>query len=483
MAIISVETVAFTKSALKKGFNGDNINIKGHAIPQEKADSGYQAKGTMDLPCRALVASSENKCAYDAAEAFRDYFHNIDNARGDAQGAVEEYISDMDTVMSKMANAELSLGLVCVYDNRVVVGKSRDCHVLRFTGGELFETALTGRGGTGYQMITNVEDGDIFMLLGAQASSIVDYDAVARILDENESLPAMIKPLYESFAAADKTADCTIVLMKIKTDGKAAAPSGEPLKIFAEAAGAAAPAAASGDFGFAPAISSDEVDGMHRSRLDDYGDPIPEVRKPSLGRRLLTVLPIALVVILVGVAVGLYIATKDTRGNKNKPTAPAIESQTEPVTEAETESISFTDIININEDLSINQMTTTKEAEATTKAAAATTRASSSTTRSSSSSSSRSSATTTRAAATTTKKAETTTSDVDFPDLPEEEITTSGASFIDLDVDQPDNGGSDTPDDTPDDIPDDRPDDVPDNANDNAGDNTGNNDVEQIEEF
>ncbi|MCR5783942.1 MAG: hypothetical protein K6G90_14545 [Clostridia bacterium] len=465
MAIISVETVAFTKSALKKGFNGDNINIKGHAIPQAKADSGYQAKGTMDIPCRALVASSENKCAYDAAEAFRDYFHNIDNARGDAQAAVEEYISDMDTVMSKMANAELSLGLVCVYDNRVIIGKSRDCHVMRFTGGELFETALTGRGGTGYQMITNAEDGDVFILLGAQASSIVDYDAVARILDENESLPSMIKPLYESFSAADKTADCTIVLMKIKTDGKAAAPSGEPLRIFA--AGAAAPAGAAGDFGFAPAISSDEVDGMRRPVLDDYGEPVPEVRKPSLGKRILTVLPIALVVILVGGAIGLYMATKDTRdqNKKDKTTAaPAAVSETEPVAVpvTEPESISFTDLHDI-EELSNNQTTTKKAENATRAAAAATTaRRAASTTRSSSSSST---PTTAARTVTTTKAPETTAAYEETP-FGDEDI----GGIIDLDNG---NGGEDEPttqsggNDTPTEAPNENPNNEPEGPNDN----------------
>ena len=391
MVITSVETVAFTKSGLRKGFNGDNLNIKGHAIPQEKADKGYQAKGTMDLPCRGLVVSSESKCAFDAAESFRDYFHNIDNAGTDAQAAVEEYVTDMNTVMSKMANAELSLALVCAYENRVVVGRSGDCHVLRFSGGELFETALSGKG---YQLITNFRDGDIFVILGSEASALIDYDAVAAILDGKPALPDMIRPLYQSIVSGDKGADCTVILMKINAaeseDGE------EPtLKIFAGGAATMAPAA---EFGTQPALSADEFESDGRDR-PDYTDDMPDVYKPSVGRRVLRVLPIAIVVLLVAAAAGLYIATKDTRGRnkgKNTTTAPAVVAS-----EPETESYSFTDIIEVEP--SIKEMTTAASSTTTTRAASTTAREAETTTRRSYSETTTARRTTTTAAPATTR--------------------------------------------------------------------------------
>lgn len=86
-------------------------------------------------------------------------------------------------------------------------------------------------------------------------------------------------------------------------------------------AGAASRPAANRGVRIEPALSMDEF-AVER-QAPSAATEAPQIKKPPLGRRILGVLPIAVVVALVIASAGLYIATKDTRGNENNTAAPA----------------------------------------------------------------------------------------------------------------------------------------------------------------
>ena len=146
MSIVRAESVAITKSRLAKGFNGDNLNLNGKVVSLQEADAGFKAAGNVKTPYVAVVASGNQKgYASGAAVAFNDYVKDIHLNKYNAEAVVSRYFDDMQTVVEKcdIEGSKLSIAIVCVYDDCVIAAKSGDCHILRFSEGELFEIALS----------------------------------------------------------------------------------------------------------------------------------------------------------------------------------------------------------------------------------------------------------------------------------------------------------------------------------------------------
>lgn len=310
MAVILAESVAITKSRLVKGFNGDNLNLNGKVISAEEADVGFKAAGSVKPPYIAVIASGNQKgFAAGAVAAFNDYVKDINLNKYNAESVIGRYFDDMQSVVEKcgVENGRLSIGIVCAYDDCVVAAKSGDCHLLRFSEGELFEIALSDdEGGRGYQFVDMVADGDMFALIGEEASADLDYDGIVNTFDSDADLKTMIKDFYKLLSVNARGKDCSVILMKLKGDE--------------ERTYAAAPLMASdedviddipGDDGFdaEPPVDASE---LHEASGYVSDDEAPETGKSpvSAKKKVLNFIPIAVLVIILAVAAALYISTR-----------------------------------------------------------------------------------------------------------------------------------------------------------------------------
>lgn len=317
MAVISAESAAITKSRLAKGFNGDNLNINGRAITTENADAGFKAAGAVKPPYVAVMASGNQKgFAAGAASAFNDYIKDLKLDPYNAESILNKFFDDMDAVVEKcgIESSSLSLGIVCVYEDCVVAAKSGDCHLLRFSDGELFEIALSDDdGGRGFQFIDMITDGDMFALIGEECSRDLDYDGIVKAFDSGNDLKLMIRDFFTVIAANAKGKDCSLVLIRLQCDTErtfAAVPtdgehdemySHETVEEFAEDADPS-------DFLAEPPIDPSEL-GEEESVVSDTENP-QTGKKPSAKKKVLSFIPIAVLVIILAVAAALYLATR-----------------------------------------------------------------------------------------------------------------------------------------------------------------------------
>lgn len=310
MAVILAESVAITKSRLAKGFNGDNLNLNGKIISAEEADIGFKAAGSVKPPYIAVVASGNQKgFAAGAVAAFNDYVKDINLNKYNAEAVIGRFFDDMQAVVEKcgVENGRLSIGIVCAYDDCVVAAKSGDCHLLRFSEGELFEIALSDdEGARGYQFIDMIADGDMFALIGEEASAELDYDGIVNTFDSDADLKTMVKDFYKLLSVNARGKDCTVVLMKLKCDE--------------ERTYAAAPLMAADDTSIDD-IPGDEgfdaqppVDTAELREASGYvsDEEAPETGKSpvSAKKKVLGFIPIAVLVIILAVAAALYLSTR-----------------------------------------------------------------------------------------------------------------------------------------------------------------------------
>ena len=309
MSIVFAESVAITKSRLVKGFNGDNLNLNGKVVSMEEADAGFKAAGNVKPPYIAVVASGNQKgFASGAATAFNDYVKDIHLNKYNAEAVIGRYFDDMQAVVEKcdLPGSKLSVGIVCVYDDCVIAAKTGDCHILRFSDGELFEIALSDdEGGRGYQFVDVVNNGDMFALIGEEASADLDYDSIVNSFDTGADLKEMIKEFYRILSANAKGKDCTVVLMKLSCDEErtyAAAP-------LAVAADDADVSVSPDKFAVEPPVSADE---LRENDSDVSDEDAPETGKKTVSskKKLLSFIPVAILVIIIAVTVALHLATR-----------------------------------------------------------------------------------------------------------------------------------------------------------------------------
>ena len=236
MAVIQVESVAITKSRLAKGFNGDNFNLNGKVITSDEADAGFKAAGSVKPPYVAVMVSGNQKgFAAGAAAAFNDYVKDVNLNKHNAEAVINRYFDDMDAVVEKCSidGARLSIGVVCAYDDCIVAAKSGNCHLLRFSEGELFEIALSEEdNGRGFQFVDMIAEGDMFALVGEECSQELDYDGIVATFDSGVDLKLMIRDMFKLLAAGARGKDCSIILMRLACDSEytyAAVPVAEPM--------------------------------------------------------------------------------------------------------------------------------------------------------------------------------------------------------------------------------------------------------------
>lgn len=322
MAVIQVESVAITKSRLAKGFNGDNFNLNGKVITAEEADAGFKAAGSVKPPYVAVMVSGNQKgFAAGAAAAFNDYVKDVNLNKHNAESVINRFFDDMDSVVEKCAidGARLSIGVVCAYDDCVVAAKSGNCHLLRFSEGELFEIALSDDdGGRGFQFVDMIADGDMFALIGEECSQDLDYDGIVSIFDSGIDLKLMIRDMFKLLAAGARGKDCSIALMRLGCDAEytyAAVPVTEPMS----------------DAAFDDAIAENpeefnvQEDYEADNDVDEYAyNEAEEPAKASAKKKILGFIPVAILVIILAVAAALYLATRPDDSGKEGESIPDI---------------------------------------------------------------------------------------------------------------------------------------------------------------
>ena len=312
MAVILAESVAITKSRLAKGFNGDNLNLNGKVISAQEADAGFKAAGSVNPPYIAVMTSGNQKgFAAGAVAAFNDYVKDINFNKYNAETVINKYFDDMQSVVENcgIEGGRLSAGIVCAYDDCVIAAKTGGCHLLRFSEGELFEIALSeDENGRGFQFVDVVADGDIFALIGEEASYDLDYDGIVNTFDSDADLKSMIKDFFKLLSTGARGKDCSVILMKLKCDSErtyAATPLVVPDEdlddstVFINADG----------FDAEPPVNTDEL-----RKTDGY---VTDSEKPETGKRpasakkkILGFIPVAILVIILAVTAALYLATR-----------------------------------------------------------------------------------------------------------------------------------------------------------------------------
>ena len=313
MAVILAESVAITKSRLTKGFNGDNLNLNGKVISAQEADNGFKAAGSVNPPYIAVIASGNQKgFAAGAVAAFNDYVKDINFNKYNAENVINKYFDDMQSVVENCGidGGRLSVGVVCAYDDCVIAAKSGGCHLLRFSEGELFEIALSDdENGRGFQFVDVIADGDIFALVGEEASSDLDYDGIVNTFDSDADLKSMVKDFFKLLATGARGKDCSVVLMKLKCDSErtyAAAPLVIPDDDIDEVGDVAM---GSDAFDSEPPVDTDEL-----RKTDGYvsDSEMPETgkRPASAKKKILSFIPIAILVIILAVTAALFLATR-----------------------------------------------------------------------------------------------------------------------------------------------------------------------------
>ncbi|MBR3869670.1 MAG: hypothetical protein IKM66_10200 [Clostridia bacterium] len=313
MAVILAESVAITKSRLAKGFNGDNLNLNGKVISAQEADNGFKAAGSVNPPYIAVIASGNQKgFAAGAVSAFNDYVQDINFNKYNAENVINKYFDDMQSVVENcgIEGGRLSVGVVCAYDDCVIAAKTGGCHLLRFSEGELFEIALSDdENGRGFQFVDVIADGDMFALIGEEASADLDYDGIVNTFDSDVDLKSMIKEFYKLLSIGARGKDCSVVLMKLKCDSErtyAATPLVIPDDdIDDDGAVSITPDA----FDAEPPVETDEL-----RKTDGY---VTDDEKPETGKRpaspkkkILSFIPVAILVIILAVTAALYLATR-----------------------------------------------------------------------------------------------------------------------------------------------------------------------------
>ncbi len=307
MAVIQVESVAITKSRLAKGFNGDNLNLNGKVISAQEADAGFKAAGNVKPPYVAVIASGNQKgFAAGAAAAFNDYVKDLNINKHNAEAVINRFFDDMDAVVEKCSidGARLSIGIVCAYDDCVVAAKTGNCHLLRFSEGELFEIALSDDdGGRGFQFVDVIADGDVFALIGEESATDLDYDGIVNVFDQGAELKLAVRDIFKLLSTSARGKDCSVVLMKLNCD--------------AERTYAVLPVDGS-DAAFDSALSESPEDFAVSDDGEFVADEITDENvKKSSKKKLLGLIPVVILVILLAVAAALYFATQTEKNNKN----------------------------------------------------------------------------------------------------------------------------------------------------------------------
>lgn len=316
MAVILAESVAITKSRLTKGFNGDNLNLNGRTVSAEDADRGFKAAGAIKPPYVAVIASGNQKgFAAGAAQAFNDYVKDINLNKYNAQGIIDRFFDDMESVVEKCGidGGRLSMGIICAYSDCVVAAKTGGCHLLRFSDGELFEIALADEGADrGFQFIDVIADGDMFALIGEECSRSLDYDKIVAAFDTNSELKVMIRDFFNIVAADSKGLDCSVILMRLKCDCErtfASIPAQDIVSEdvsaeFDEGGDTEEPA----EFDAEPPVDASELSSSEDVVSDDESPK--NGKSVSAKKKIANFIPIAILVIILAVAAALFIATR-----------------------------------------------------------------------------------------------------------------------------------------------------------------------------
>ncbi len=399
MAVIQVESVAITKSRLAKGFNGDNLNLNGKVISSQEADVGFKAAGNVKPPYVAVIASGNQKgFAAGAAAAFNDYVKDVNINKHNAEAVINRFFDDMDSVVEKCSidGARLSIGIVCAYDDCVVAAKTGNCHLLRFSEGELFEIALSDDdGGRGFQFIDVIADGDVFALVGEESATDLDYDGIVNVFDQGNELKLAVRDIFKLLSASARGKDCSVILMKLNCD--------------AERTYAVLPVSDNSDDAFDSALSETPEDFDVSENEYVVADESETVKKSSK-KKILGLIPVVILVILLAVAAALYFATRPEKPDNEGSSVPdvVVDVQEEDSTGDFNGSHGMLSVEDTEAGGDAGNIEDEKDNETTTKASETTTRAPEVITRPSTT---RPSApeTTTKTPETTTKAPETTT--------------------------------------------------------------------------
>ena len=375
MSVIFAESVAITKSGLIKGFNGDNMNLNGKVLTPQEADNGFKAAGRIKPPYYAVLTSGNQQgMAEGAASAFNDYIREINLNKENAFEIISRYFDDMQTVAENcgMEDGNLSVAIVCVYEDCVIAAKTGNCHLLRYSAGELFEIALPDdeSSSRGFQFAEIISNGDMFALIGEECSADINYVGIINEFNSDSDLKSKVKSFYKILSENAKDKDCSVILIRVETEEANAV--------------IAAPA---GDVVIAEDAYADESVESQDAEAEEAEEPV------SLKKKILNALPIVALIIIFGITGALFIATQVTKpaSTQESTTVPTTESTT--VKQEETSNAASEEKTTVSDDMvnvgdpeqggnAISPETTTQAPETTTQAPETTTQAPETTTES-----------------------------------------------------------------------------------------------------
>lgn len=378
MSVVSIETAAISKSRLKKGFNGDSINLNRRISSIDEMNSGYRAAGTVNPPCVCAVVSSVIRgVSAGAVTAFDDYSHRIYTHRTNAYKAFKKYTDDMTAVSAECGDKNLSIAEICIFSDRILVssvGKARVyfCSAgkaeLLSSDGEFMFSDLTDRGA----------DGGYIVAFGADCAEYADEKLVENATFGGKDIKAVGKSAFIALGKRAREADITGVFFKIITADDPDEPEeAVPVVLKDEDNGAEAETPAESGI-----IDSKEVQPAAEDDKPDENEPkIPvlsseeefdntEEKKKSSGNKLKTLIPFIILLLLVAGACVYFAMTK---GKDADTTIPDVSNAPVVVT-AEDESVSRSDSVTAKDETTTKSETTTKNETTTKRASENTTR-------------------------------------------------------------------------------------------------------------
>ena len=378
MSVVSIETAAISKSRLKKGFNGDSINLNRRISSIDEMNSGYRAAGTVNPPCVCAVVSSVIRgVSAGAVTAFDDYSHRIYTHRTNAYKAFKKYTDDMAAVSAECGDKNLSIAEICIFSDRILVssvGKARVyfCSAgkaeLLSNNGEFMFSDLTDRGA----------DGGYIVAFGADCADYADEKLVENATFGGKDIKAVGKSAFIALGKRAPEADITGVFFKIITaDDADEAENAVPVVLKDENDSEEAEPSDESAI-----IDSQEKQTVGEDDISDENEPkIPvlsseeefdntEEKKKYSGNKFKTLIPFIILLILVA-GVCVYFAV--TKGKDADTTLPDVSNAPAAVT-AEDESVSRSDSVTAKAETTVKSETTTKNETTTKRASENTTR-------------------------------------------------------------------------------------------------------------
>ncbi len=379
MSVVSIETAAISKSRLKKGFNGDSINLNRRISSIDEMNTGYRAAGTVNPPCVCAVVSSVIKgVSAGAVTAFDDYSHRIYTQRTNAYEAFKKYADDMTSVSTECGDGNVSIACVCIFSDRILVSSVGNAKIFFCSAGKA--QLLSHDGEFMFTDLTELgADGGYIAVFGAECSEFADEKLVEKAAFGGKDIKSVGKSAFIALSKRSPDADITGVFFKFTADDSDDADEFIPAvsSVGENESGENDVTPDAGNSGVKPVKEEPEINEENESAVfvsdsydadEEYDGGENKKKKP--GNKLKTLIPFIILLLLVAGVSAYFTVTKD---KDDKPTVSDVPSE---AVNASIEDDSVT-----KRDSSATEKETTTAPETTTKKETTTKRTSETTTR------------------------------------------------------------------------------------------------------